>query len=68
MVKFSKTYSCVSGQTTLHNKFDRAWEITCDYEGTIITTCDCGCARIEGDLDNEADAIEMEARLDKVFS
>lgn len=68
MVKFSKTYTSVSDKTSMVQKFNQAWEITCDYEGTIITTCDCGYARIEGNMNNEADACDMEARLDKVFS
>lgn len=68
MVKFSKTYTSVSDKTSMAQKFNQAWEITCDYEGTIITTCDCGYAHIEGNMSNEADASDMEARLDKVFS
>ena len=66
---FSKLYKiAVDSMTTMRQMFNDAWQITCDYTNVKITTCTDGWACIEGGELSMAEAMEMEARLDKVFS
>lgn len=68
MVNFCKTYQVRKNIGDMRDDFDAAWRVTCGYDQIKIVTCeDQGWARISGIL-SQADAKEMEAKLDKVFS
>lgn len=68
MTHFEKRYEVhgLLDVKAIAQKLDEAWRITCDYEDVLIVTRDDGHAYIQGKMKTQ-EALEMEARLEKVF-